>query len=140
MLNLAIPCGTPEFPRVPVISILVFRLGSIAIPAEAQASASPVLRDLLGLDVFANAANSDQQGHWRGMPVGVDRATADLYRSPEITALYDRWFLRPVPPRGLNYNVPLSSADSGLTIGTRSLSSCLTRMLGSMPKMSPTTP
>ncbi|MCX4194663.1 NADH-quinone oxidoreductase subunit NuoE [Methylobacterium organophilum] len=40
----------------------------------------------------------------------VDRATADLYRSPEITALYDRWFLRPVPPRGLNYNVPLSSA------------------------------
>ncbi|MGU3463957.1 amino acid ABC transporter substrate-binding protein [Methylobacterium sp. C33D] len=40
----------------------------------------------------------------------VDRATADLYRSPEIMVLYDRWFLKPVPPRGLNYNVPLSSA------------------------------
>ncbi|GJE49809.1 Glutamate/aspartate import solute-binding protein [Methylobacterium tardum] len=40
----------------------------------------------------------------------VDRATADLYRSPEIMTIYDRWFLRPVPPRGLNYNVPLSSA------------------------------
>ncbi|MEE7485632.1 amino acid ABC transporter substrate-binding protein [Methylobacterium oryzae] len=40
----------------------------------------------------------------------VDRATADLYRSPEITVLYDRWFLKPVPPRGLTYNVPLSSA------------------------------
>ena len=51
---------------------------SIAIPAEAQATASPTLRDLLGLDVFANAANSDQQGHWRGMPVGPDRAMADL--------------------------------------------------------------
>jgi glutamate/aspartate transport system substrate-binding protein len=40
----------------------------------------------------------------------VDRATAELYRSPEIMTLYDRWFLKPVPPRGLTYNVPLSSA------------------------------
>ncbi len=40
----------------------------------------------------------------------VDRATADLYRSPEILTIYDRWFLKPVPPRGLTYNVPLSSA------------------------------
>jgi len=40
----------------------------------------------------------------------VDRATADLYRSPEIQTIYDRWFLKPVPPRGLNYNVPLSPA------------------------------
>ncbi|SFM30298.1 amino acid ABC transporter substrate-binding protein [Methylobacterium pseudosasicola] len=38
----------------------------------------------------------------------VDRATADLYRSPEITALYDKWFLSPTPPRGINYNVPMS--------------------------------
>ncbi|WP_267356147.1 MULTISPECIES: amino acid ABC transporter substrate-binding protein [unclassified Methylobacterium] len=42
--------------------------------------------------------------------VVVDRATADLYRSPEIQTIYDRWFLKPVPPRGLTYNVPLSSA------------------------------
>lgn len=53
---------------------------SLAIPAEAQASATPVLRDLLGLDVFANASNADQQGHWRGQPVGKERAMADLQR------------------------------------------------------------
>ena len=40
----------------------------------------------------------------------VDKTTADLYRSPEIMAIYDTWFLKPVPPRGLIYNVPLSSA------------------------------
>lgn len=38
----------------------------------------------------------------------VDKTTADLYRSPEIMTIYDRWFLKPVPPRGLNYDVPLS--------------------------------
>ncbi len=53
---------------------------SLAIPAEAQATASPTLRDLLGLDVFANASNTDQQGHWRGQPVGQERAMADLRR------------------------------------------------------------
>jgi glutamate/aspartate transport system substrate-binding protein len=37
----------------------------------------------------------------------VDRATADLYRSPEMTAIYRKWFEAPVPPRGLNYNLPM---------------------------------
>lgn len=40
----------------------------------------------------------------------VDKATASLYQSPEITALYDKWFLQPIPPKGLNLNVPLSAA------------------------------
>jgi glutamate/aspartate transport system substrate-binding protein len=38
----------------------------------------------------------------------ADRATADLYRSPEIIAVYEKWFLSPTPPRGINYNVPMS--------------------------------
>lgn len=38
----------------------------------------------------------------------VDRTTADLYRSREITTLYDKWFMSPTPPRGINYNVPMS--------------------------------
>lgn len=40
----------------------------------------------------------------------VDKTTADLYRSPSIMPIYEKWFLKPVPPRGLNYSVPLSSA------------------------------
>jgi glutamate/aspartate transport system substrate-binding protein len=40
----------------------------------------------------------------------VDKATADLYRSPAIMTIYETWFLKPVPPRGLTYNIPLSSA------------------------------
>ena len=40
----------------------------------------------------------------------VDRATAELYASPEIEALYKKWLQSPTPPNGLNYNVPMSSA------------------------------
>jgi glutamate/aspartate transport system substrate-binding protein len=49
----------------------------------------------------------------RGDPAfkaAVDRATADLYRSPEMKAIYARWFLSPVPPKGLNFNVPMAPA------------------------------
>ena len=40
----------------------------------------------------------------------ADRATAALYASPAITGIYDKWFLAPVPPKGLNYNVPIGAA------------------------------
>ncbi|MCK0196479.1 amino acid ABC transporter substrate-binding protein [Ancylobacter sp. 6x-1] len=40
----------------------------------------------------------------------VDQATADLYKSPKMTDLYNKWFLSPIPPKNLNLNVPMSAA------------------------------
>jgi glutamate/aspartate transport system substrate-binding protein len=39
----------------------------------------------------------------------VDAAMAGLYRSGQINAIYDKWFLKPVPPKGINLNVPMSA-------------------------------
>ena len=38
----------------------------------------------------------------------VDDATAKLYKSPEIVAIYDKWFLKPIPPKGITLNVQMS--------------------------------
>jgi glutamate/aspartate transport system substrate-binding protein len=38
----------------------------------------------------------------------VDDATANLYKSGEINALYEKWFLRPIPPKGITLNGPMS--------------------------------
>jgi glutamate/aspartate transport system substrate-binding protein len=38
----------------------------------------------------------------------VNTATANLYKSGQINALYDKWFLKPVPPKGINMNLPES--------------------------------
>ena len=40
----------------------------------------------------------------------LDRATAEVFRGAEGKALYERWFLQPIPPRGLTLNVPMSPA------------------------------
>lgn len=40
----------------------------------------------------------------------VVNATLDeLYASGEINAIYDKWFVQAIPPRGLNMNFPMSS-------------------------------
>jgi len=38
----------------------------------------------------------------------VDDAMTKLYKSGEINTIYAKWFLQPVPPKGINLNVPMS--------------------------------
>src|SRR6202011_2158983 len=40
----------------------------------------------------------------------VDQAMIDTYRSGAINAIYETWFLKPIPPKGINLNVPMSAS------------------------------
>jgi len=40
----------------------------------------------------------------------VDEAMIATYRSGAIYPIYEKWFLKPIPPRGINLNVPMSDA------------------------------
>jgi glutamate/aspartate transport system substrate-binding protein len=40
----------------------------------------------------------------------ADAATASLYQSPELAALYAKWFTQPIPPKGVNLDIPMSPA------------------------------
>src|SRR3954470_3724302 len=40
----------------------------------------------------------------------VDEAMVATYRSGAINGIYDKWFLKPIPPKGINLNVPVSDA------------------------------
>ena len=39
----------------------------------------------------------------------VNGAINALYQSGEINKIYDKWFLQPIPPKGVNLNVPMSA-------------------------------
>ena len=39
----------------------------------------------------------------------VDTATANLFKSGGINPIYDKWFLKSIPPKGVNLNVPMSA-------------------------------
>jgi glutamate/aspartate transport system substrate-binding protein len=38
----------------------------------------------------------------------VNAAMTSLYKSGQINPIYEKWFLKPVPPKGINLNVPMS--------------------------------
>jgi len=38
----------------------------------------------------------------------VNAAMTSVYTSGQINPIYERWFLKPVPPKGINLNVPMS--------------------------------
>jgi glutamate/aspartate transport system substrate-binding protein len=38
----------------------------------------------------------------------VDDAMTKIYKSGEINTIYAKWFLHPIPPKGINLNVPMS--------------------------------
>ena len=40
----------------------------------------------------------------------VDEAMIATYKSGAINAIYDKWFLKPIPPKGINLNLPMSAA------------------------------
>jgi glutamate/aspartate transport system substrate-binding protein len=39
----------------------------------------------------------------------VDAAMTDIYKSGAINAIYDKWFLKAIPPKGIILNVPMSA-------------------------------
>jgi glutamate/aspartate transport system substrate-binding protein len=38
----------------------------------------------------------------------VDNAMIQTFKSGAINGIYEKWFLKPVPPKGINLNVPMS--------------------------------
>jgi glutamate/aspartate transport system substrate-binding protein len=38
----------------------------------------------------------------------VDAAMVKIYKSGEINKIYDKWFQKPIPPKGINLNIPMS--------------------------------
>jgi glutamate/aspartate transport system substrate-binding protein len=39
----------------------------------------------------------------------VDDTLAEIYRKGDLKAIYAKWFLSPIPPNGVNLNVPMSA-------------------------------
>jgi len=40
----------------------------------------------------------------------VDKAMSDVFKSGQINAIYSKWFEKPVPPKNINLNLPMSAA------------------------------
>src|SRR5579863_6440248 len=113
-------------------------LGTTIVPAQDQAEAFLMVEtgravafiqdDIVLAGLIANAKDPkayviSQDAFSKPEPYGImlrkddvtfkavaDAATASLYRGPELAALYAKWFTQPIPPKGVNLDIPMSPA------------------------------
>ena len=52
----------------------------------------------------------------------VDDALSSLMTSNEFTALYNKWFQSPIPPKAINLNIPMSDNLKALTAAKKKIS------------------
>jgi glutamate/aspartate transport system substrate-binding protein len=39
----------------------------------------------------------------------ADKAMTNVYKSGQINAIWDKWFTKPIPPKGINMNLPMTA-------------------------------
>lgn len=81
--------------------LLYSMVASAKTPAGYQISADP-----LSVEPYAIMLRRDDAAFKKV----VDGAMIAIYQSGEINAIYDKWFMQPIPPKNINLNVPMGPA------------------------------
>lgn len=108
-LNIISANGHPEaFQMVETGRAVAFVMDDILLYSLAAQSRSPgdyeISKEALSVEPYGIMVRRDDPAFKKV----ADAAMVETYKSGAINAIYDKWFLKPIPPRGLNLNVPLS--------------------------------
>jgi glutamate/aspartate transport system substrate-binding protein len=109
-MNIISANGHPEaFQMVETGRAVAFVMDDILLYSLAAQSRSPADYEIsataLSIEPYGIMVRKDDPSFKKI----VDDSTANTYKSGAINAIYDKWFLKPVPPKGLNLNVPMSA-------------------------------
>ena len=108
-MNIISANGHPEaFQMVETGRAVAFVMDDILLYSLAASSRSPgdyeISKEALSVEPYGIMVRKDDPEFKKI----VDSCTANLYKSGKINAIYDKWFLKPVPPKNINLNVPMS--------------------------------
>ena len=109
-MNIVSANGHPEaFQMVETGRAVAFVMDDILLYSLAAQSRSPadyeISASALSVEPYGIMVRKDDAAFKKI----ADDSTANTYKSGAINAIYDKWFLKPIPPRGLNLNVPMSA-------------------------------
>ena len=109
-MNIVSANGHPEaFQMVETGRAVAFVMDDILLYSLAAQSRSPADYEIsavaLSVEPYGIMVRKDDPAFKKI----VDDSTANTYKSGAINAIYDKWFLKPIPPKGLNLNVPTSA-------------------------------
>jgi glutamate/aspartate transport system substrate-binding protein len=108
-MNIISANGHPEaFQMVETGRAVAFVMDDILLYSLAAQSRAPadyeISKEALSVEPYGIMLRKDDTAFKKV----VDAAMVDTYKSGAINGIYEKWFLKPVPPKGLNLNVPIS--------------------------------
>src|SRR3569623_241930 len=87
---------------------VAFAMDDILLASLAANSKSPndyvITSEALSIEPYGIIERRDDPAFKKA----VDTAIANVYKSGEINRIYAKWFQSPIPPKGINLNVPMS--------------------------------
>jgi len=99
---------TEAFQMVETGRAVAFVMDDILLAGLIANSRNPgefaVSNDFLSLEPYGAMLRKDDAAFQKV----CDDATAELYKSGRINAIYDKWFMKPIPPKNITLNVPES--------------------------------
>ena len=110
-MNIISANGHPEaFQMVETGRAVAFVMDDILLYGLAAQSRSPkdyeISKEALSVEPYGIMLRRDDAAFKKV----VDNAMVQTYKSGAINAIYDKWFQKPVPPRNVNLNVPMSES------------------------------
>jgi glutamate/aspartate transport system substrate-binding protein len=108
-MNIISANGHPEaFQMVETGRAVAFVMDDILLYSLAAQSRSPgdyaISSEALSVEPYGIMLRKDDAAFKKV----VNAAMTNLYKSGQINAIYERWFQKPIPPKGLNLNIPMS--------------------------------
>jgi len=108
-MNIISANGHPEaFQMVETGRAVAFVMDDILLYSLAAQSRSPgdyaISPEALSVEPYGIMLRKDDAAFKKV----VNAAMTSVYKSGQINPIYEKWFLKPVPPKGINLNVPMS--------------------------------
>jgi len=89
---------------------VAFVMDDILLAGLAAQSRTPgdyaISADALSVEPYGIMVRKDD----KAFKAVADNAMSEVYRSGQINAIYSKWFEKPVPPKGVNLNLPMTEA------------------------------
>jgi glutamate/aspartate transport system substrate-binding protein len=110
-MNIISANGHPEaFQMVETGRAVAFVMDDILLASLAAQSRTPgdyAISDVaLSVEPYGIMVRKDD----KAFKAVADKAMTEVYKSGQINAIWDKWFTKPVPPKGINMNLPMTAA------------------------------
>jgi glutamate/aspartate transport system substrate-binding protein len=110
-MNIISANGHPEaFQMVETGRAVAFVMDDILLAGLVAQSRTPgdyeISADALSVEPYGIMVRKDD----KAFKAVADRAMTQVYKSGQIRAIYEKWFQKPVPPKGVNLALPMAPA------------------------------